>query len=130
LGYVVVPADMSFERELFDRAAGPAVDGVGEAFRCRMNQIATAAPSTMHKIIFTGDALVLGDGSGFIEQYPLCCVCGNISQIEGSSNFSGWEPSIPLNTQPSLTYDGDLPFRRPGESMYRVAILIQVPKRH
>ncbi len=85
LGYEVVPADMSFDRELLDRAAGPALDGVWEVFRCRMNQITTAAPSTIHKIIFTGDALVLGDGSGFIEEYPLCCVCGNISQIEGSS---------------------------------------------
>ena len=79
-----VPADMSFDRELLDRAAGPAL-GVWEVLRCRMNQITTAAPSTIHKIIFTGDALVLGDGSGFIEEYPLCCVCGNISQIKGSS---------------------------------------------
>jgi hypothetical protein len=99
---------MSFERELLDLAAGPALDGAWEVFRCRMNQIATAAPSTIHRIIFTGDALVLGDGSGFIEEYPLCCVCGNISQIEGSSNFSEWRAVYPtqakhgLNGAPSL----------------------------
>jgi hypothetical protein len=75
---------MSFASELLDLAAGPAL-GAWEVFRCRMNQITTAAPSTIHKIIFTGEALVLGDGPGFIEEYPLCCVCGNISQIEGSS---------------------------------------------
>jgi hypothetical protein len=81
---VDVPADMSFARVLLDRAADPAV-GAWEVLRCRMNQITTAAPSTIHKIIFTGDALVLGDGSGFMVEHSLCCVCGNISQIKGSS---------------------------------------------
>ena len=98
MGYVVVPADMSFDRELLDRAAGPAL-GAWEVFRCRMNQITTAALTTIHKIIFTGEAVALGAGSGFIEEYPLCCVCRNISQIEGSSKhgtrlpnpgFCGW----------------------------------------
>ena len=101
-------------------------------FRCRMNQITTAAPTTIHKIIFTGEALILGDGSGFIEEYPLCCVCGNISQIEGSSKHGAGPSNLGFwaRTQPSLTYDGDLTFRRPGESMDRVAVLIQVPQGH
>jgi len=89
--FVDLPADISFERELLDRAACPALDcwdplgGGWEVFRCKMNQITTAAPTTIHKIIFTGEALVLGDGSGFMVEHPLCRVCGNISQIKGSS---------------------------------------------
>ena len=121
-----VPADISSERELLDRAAGPALDlwdplgaGWGVLFRCRMNQITTAAPSTIHRIVFSGNAFVLGNGSGFIVERPLGRVCGNISQMRGGSKH-----------HPPLTYERDLTFRRPGESMHRVAVLIQVPQGH
>jgi hypothetical protein len=72
LALVVVPADMSLAMELLDRAVGTALDcwyalGAGwDVFRCRMNQITTAAPATIHKIVFRGNAFVFGDGSGIM----------------------------------------------------------------
>ena len=72
LALVAVPADISLATELFGRAAGPAPDcwdplgAGGAAFRCRMNQIRTAAPTTIHKIVFKGNAFVFGDGSGIM----------------------------------------------------------------